>query len=119
MSDDSSHLPDDTPAVPERSGPTVQQAVDEAAVDSDDGGALRPPDQSHPHTAPVEQVTDDEAMTTGRVDGEPGRAVGPAPDGPDVPPAGAAVAGGAQSDPGARAADRRAGAPPDGQPDDA
>jgi len=103
MSDDGGRIPDDTPTAPERSAAQVDDAVDRAAAGADGGGTLRPPEQSHPGTAPVERTAGDEDMTQGRGDGleatdEPGT--------PDVPPRGAAVSGGMQSDPGPRASDQ-------------
>lgn len=105
MSDDGGRVPDDTPTAPERSAAEVADAVDRAAAGADGGGTLRPPEQSRPGTAPVEGTTDDVDMTQGRgggaaATGEPGA--------PEVPPREAAVGGGTQSDPGARASDRLA-----------
>lgn len=102
MSDQGGHVPDDTPSVPERSDDDVDDAVDRAAEGADGGGTLRPPERSHPGTAPVEQTAGDPAMTQGRGDGAGGH---DAPL-PDAPPPEAATSGGAQSDPGARASDR-------------
>lgn len=68
MSDDTADGTDATSAVPARSAPEVDDAIDRAAADSEGGGTLRPPEQSHPGTAPVEQVRDDGAMTEGTDD---------------------------------------------------
>lgn len=105
MSDDGGRVPDDTPTAPERSAAEVADAVDRAAAGADGGGTLRPPEQSRPGTAPVERTTGDEDMTQGRGDGAAATAE---PGVPEVPPREAAVSGGAQSDPGARASDRLA-----------
>jgi len=102
MSNDGGHLPDDTPTAPERSAAEVDDAVDRAAAGADGGGTLRPPEQSHPGTAPVEQTVGDEAMTQGRGDG----ATTGEPAAPDAPPPGAAVGGAMQSAPGPRASDQ-------------
>lgn len=115
MSGDGGRLPDDTPSDPERSGPTVQEGVDEAAAGSGRAdGVLRPPEESAPGTAPVEQVADDPAMTEGRSD-RGARPPGAEEGDESAPVEETPVSGGMQSDPGARAADRQAGAP---QPSD-
>ncbi len=50
-------------AVEERSGETVEEAVDVAAAGTQHGGTERPPEDAHPREAPVEQVHDDPEMT--------------------------------------------------------
>ena len=57
--------PDEDPAAHERSGATVVEGVETASAGSEHGGVLRPPEESKPGTAPVEQVRDDPAMTGG------------------------------------------------------
>lgn len=109
---DGGRLPDDTPADDDRSGAQVDEAVDRAADGTDHGGTLRPPEESAPRTAPVEQVGGDAAMTRGQITGDR-EADGDPVDPPATPPSEAAVSGGAQSDPGARASDRVAGADDD------
>jgi hypothetical protein len=94
--------PDQDPAAHERSGETVVEGVETAAAGSEHGGVLRPPAESQPGTAPVEQAQGDGEMT-----------------GADQPPAGvevpetrmpeAPVSGGAQSAPSARVSDRVSG----------
>ncbi|HSK91031.1 MAG TPA: MGMT family protein [Euzebyales bacterium] len=64
MSDDAGDLPDDSP-VDERSGPTVEDAIEEATRDSDHGGVLTPPERARSGEAPVEQVRGDDDMTGG------------------------------------------------------
>jgi len=98
--------PDQDPAAHERSGADVVEGVETAAAGSGHDGVLRPPAESKPHTAPVEQTGGDSAMT-----------------GADQPPAGvevpetrmpeAPVSGGAQSAPSARVSDRISGAEED------
>lgn len=120
MTDQGGHLPDDTPADPERSGATVEEAIDVAARDSDTGGVLRPPERSRSGTAPVEQVAGDPEMTGGQITGAPGTGDGDDPPPPTRPPQEAAVSGGMQSDPGARVSDRLAAQeqePDAGEPD--
>lgn len=56
-------VPEDTPAVEERTGETVEEAVDVAAAGSQHGGTERPPEEAKPREAPVEQVRDDPEMT--------------------------------------------------------
>jgi len=58
-------VPEDTPAAPERTGETVEEAVEVAAAGSQHGGTEKSPDQAHPQEAPVEQVRDDPDMTPG------------------------------------------------------
>ncbi len=60
---DRGHVPDETPAAPERTGETVQQAVDVAAAGTQHGGTEKDPEDAHPHGAPVEQVRGDPDMT--------------------------------------------------------
>lgn len=110
MGDQGGHVPDDTPSVPGRSGDEVDDAVDRAAEGADGGGTLRPPERSHPGTAPVEQIGGDAGMTGGRGGGTGGHDGPP----PTAPPPEAAISGGAQSDPGARASDRVAADEDDG-----
>lgn len=91
--------PDEDPAAPERSGETVVESVDTAAEGSEHGGVLRPPEESKPGTAPVEQTRGDPSMT----------GADETPDGVDVPETRmpeAPVSGGAQSAPSARVSDR-------------
>ncbi|MBA2389552.1 MAG: hypothetical protein H0V67_04780 [Geodermatophilaceae bacterium] len=56
-------MPQDNPGVEERTGETVQEAVDVAAEGTQHGGTERPPEDAHPKEAPVEQVRDDPDMT--------------------------------------------------------
>jgi len=58
-------VPEDTPDAPERTGETVEDAVDVAAAGSQHGGTEKSPEDAHPHEAPVEQVRDDPDMTLG------------------------------------------------------
>lgn len=58
-------MPEDTPDAPERTGETVEDAVDVAAAGSQHGGTEKSPEDAHPHEAPVEQVRDDPDMTPG------------------------------------------------------
>lgn len=102
---DGGQVPGDTPADHDRSGTKVDEAVDRAAESSADGGTLRSPEASAPHTAPVEQAGGDADMSGGRTTGDADAAGDPV-DPPATPPQEAAVSGGAQSDPGARASDR-------------
>lgn len=97
------------PAVDERSGETVEEAIEVAAAGSQHAGVERPPEDATPRTSPVEQTRDDEDMTQGQHVTGPGQAGGPRIAGPSLPPTDAPVSGGAQSSPGARAADRIAG----------
>ena len=101
--------PDEDPAVPERSGADVAEAVETAAAGSEHGGVLRPPEESKPGTAPVEQAHGDPDMT--------GSAGGDAtPAGVEVPETRmpeAPVSGGAQSAPSARVSDRLSAADDD------
>lgn len=73
---------------------------------SEHGGVQRDPDDAQPHQAPGEQTDGDPAMTEGQVVGSPGAGDPVTP--MQTPPSEAAVSGGAQSDPGARAPDRDA-----------
>lgn len=57
------HVPEETPDAPERTGETVQEAVDVAAAGTQHGGTVMDPEDAHPHGAPVEQVHDDPDMT--------------------------------------------------------
>ncbi|MBW3605294.1 MAG: hypothetical protein KY460_10360 [Actinobacteria bacterium] len=109
MHADGGELSDDTAPVPERSGPKVDAAVDEAA-DGEGGGVLRPPAQSQPGTAPVEPTADDD-MTEGQSVGTGDGGDGDPPVPPEAPPQEAARSGGMQSDPGARVPDRTAATP--------
>jgi hypothetical protein len=93
--------PDEDPRVDERSGADVAEAVETAAAGSEHGGVLRPPEESKPGTAPVEQAHGDRGMT--------GSAGGDKPAGVEVPETRmpeAPVSGGAQSAPSARVSDR-------------
>lgn len=56
-------MPQDDPAVEERSGETIEEAVDVAAAGTQHGGTERSPEDAHPREAPVEQVRDDPDMT--------------------------------------------------------
>lgn len=56
-------VPEDTPAAEERTGETVEEAVDVAAAGSQHGGTERPPEDARSGEAPVEQVRDDPEMT--------------------------------------------------------
>jgi hypothetical protein len=93
--------PDQDPAVPERSGADVVEGVETAAAGSEHGGVLRPPEESTPGTAPVEQTHGDAAMTGDDDGGTPGGVEVPATRMPEAP-----VSGGAQSAPSARVSDR-------------
>jgi len=105
---------DDQPAVPERSGEDVAQAVERAAEGTPHDGVRTPAEQAKPHTAPVEQVRDDAAMTEGQVVDGPGSGSSPSSN----PEPAAAGSGGAQSVVGARVSDRLSAGeqPPDGPP---
>jgi hypothetical protein len=91
--------PDEDPAVPERSGETVVEAVETAAAGSEHGGVLRPPEESEPGTSPVEQTRGDPEMTGGAGSAE-------AVEVPETRMPEAPVSGGAQSAPSARVSDR-------------
>jgi len=58
-------VPESTPADSDRTGDTVEEAVEVAADGSQSGGPERDPEDAHPGQAPVEQVRDDPAMTDG------------------------------------------------------
>ncbi|CAN5128362.1 hypothetical protein BH20ACT5_BH20ACT5_11980 [soil metagenome] len=60
------NVPEDTPAVEQRTGETVEEAVDVAAEGSEHGGAESPPEGARSGEAPVEQVYDDPTMTGGQ-----------------------------------------------------
>ncbi len=94
----------DDAAVDERSGDTVVEGVDTLAAGTRSQGVLRDPDESTPHTAPVEQVEGDRDMTAGRA--APGSAQPGVTDVPETRMPEAAVSGGAQSSPAARVTDR-------------
>ena len=111
MTGDEPYLPPQTepePADHDRSGPTVVEGVETAADGTPHGGVLRPPEDSKPTTAPVEQVGGDPAMTGGQVvDADEERddsSEVPATRMPEAP-----VSGGAQSLPGRRVSDIVAG----------
>jgi bifunctional non-homologous end joining protein LigD len=89
-------IPDDSPAIEERSGETVDEAVEVAADGTAHRGVERPPEDAVSGESPVEQASGDPEMTGGRTR-------------TPKPPPGAAVSGGAQSMPGARTSDRVAG----------
>lgn len=92
------------PADHSRSGPDVAAAAERAAEGAPTDGVQRPPGEATPHTAPVEQVRDDPAMTQGQVVDGPGeRSDEPPAPGPEL-----AGSGGAQSQLGARPSDRDA-----------
>ena len=91
--------PDEDPAAHERSGADVVEAVETAAAGSEHGGVLRPPEESKPGTAPVEQTQGDPEMTGGE-----GSSAGV--DVPETRMPEAPVSGGAQSAPSARISDR-------------
>lgn len=93
--------PDEDPAVPERSGETVVEAVETAAAGSEHGGVLRPPEESKPGTSPVEQTRADPEMTGSGGDATPTGVEVPETRMPEAP-----VSGGAQSAPSARVSDR-------------
>ena len=95
-----------TPEDESRSGDTVAEATDTAAAGSRHGGVIEPPEQAAPGESPVEQTRGDEDMTEGQIVGTPGSGTSPDPASVSVPPREAAVSGGAQSEPGARASDR-------------
>lgn len=98
--------PEDDARVDERSGADVAEAVEVAAAGSHHEGVERPPSEADPGDSPVEQTTDDPAMTGGQVVGGPGTPGGPHPAPPTAPTPEAPVGGGAQSLPGARVSDR-------------
>jgi hypothetical protein len=93
--------PDGT-AAHERSGADVVEGVETAAAGTPHDGVLRPPEQSKPRTAPVEQVRDDPAMTEGQVVGQREDAV----EVPDTRVPEAPLSGGAQTIAGGRISDR-------------
>ncbi|MBJ7607844.1 MAG: hypothetical protein JF887_00220 [Candidatus Dormibacteraeota bacterium] len=99
-----SGAPGGDPAVPERSGDTVVEGVETLAAGSRSEGVQRDPQDATPHTAPVEQVEGDRAMTEGRK-GTGSRGGKPA-DVPETRMREAPVSGGAQSSPAARVSDR-------------
>jgi hypothetical protein len=90
-------MSEETPAVDERSGADVVEAIDVAAAGTEHGGVERPPSEARSKESPVEQTEGDPAMTEADQESEP-----------TLPP-GAPVSGGAQSSPGSRASDRIAG----------
>jgi len=67
MSDQGGRFPDGTSPVPERSGETVEEGVDEAAEGSEHGGVLRPPEDAKTGEAPVENILGDQEMTEGQL----------------------------------------------------
>ncbi|MBA2316452.1 MAG: SRPBCC family protein [Euzebyales bacterium] len=99
------------PAVHERSGATVDEAIETASKGTLHGGVERQAEDAAPLDAPVEQVGGDAAMTGGQTAQGPGTAgagttdAGAAPSGPAAP---AGVSGGRQSQQGARSSDRLA-----------
>ena len=93
--------PDQDPAAPERSGADVVEGVETAAAGTEHAGVLRPPAESKPGTAPVEQTRGDPAMTGDGGDGRPDGVEVPETRMPEAP-----VSGGAQSAPSARVSDR-------------
>jgi uncharacterized protein len=99
------------PGVPERSGATVVEGVETLAAGTDSEGVLRDPEEATPHTAPVEQVEGDRAMTEGRRGN--GAGGGTSTEVPATRMPEASVSGGAQSSPAARVSDRVSGS---GQP---
>lgn len=92
-------------AQPERSGETVEEAIDTAAAGTQHGGVLTAPEDAKSGQAPVEQVRGDADMTKGQVVGTPGD---PSVDTP-VRPKRAGVSGAAQSEAGGRVSDHVAG----------
>jgi hypothetical protein len=64
--DDSEPAGGPTPEDASRSGRDVREAVDRAAEGTPSEGVQTPPEDAKPHAAPVEQVRDDPAMTTGQ-----------------------------------------------------
>lgn len=56
-------VPEDTPAADERTGESVEEAVDVAAAGSQHGGTETPPEDARSGEAPVEQIRDDPDMT--------------------------------------------------------
>jgi hypothetical protein len=111
MGQDQPHPEDDGPAADaSRSGKDVVQGVERAALGTPDGGVQTPPEQAKSHSAPVEQVRGDPAMTEGQVVDGPGSAADEVPD----PDPAASGSGGAQSVVGARTSDREAAR--DGEP---
>lgn len=91
-----------SPAVDERSGETVAEAVETASAGSSHGGVQRPPQAATSGDAPVERVEDDREMTEGQVATGPGSPGG----GAAAAPSTAGVSGGKQSQSGARTSDR-------------
>lgn len=57
---------------PERSGATVEEAIDTAAAGTQHGGVLTDAEDATSGAAPVEQVRGDDDMTKGQVAGSPG-----------------------------------------------
>lgn len=104
-------VPEDAPKVDERSGATVEAAVEVAAAGSEHGGVERRPSSAESGESPVEETRGDSAMTGGQVVTGPGTPDGPDPAPPSTPPQEASESGGAQSMPGARPSDRIAGQP--------
>ena len=102
-------VPSDTPAVDDRSAGGVEDAVEVASAATAHQGVERPAAAATPGGSPVEQTGGDDAMTGGQVVSGPGSR-SDAVAAPQSPPPEAASSGGAQSLPGARAGDRRAGA---------
>jgi uncharacterized protein len=95
---------DGDPGVPERSGATVVEGVETLAEGTRSEGVLRDPEEATPHTAPVEQVEGDRAMTEGREGKGRGGATPTAVPATRMPEA--STSGGAQSSPAARVSDR-------------
>lgn len=69
----------DEAARPERSGATVEEAIDTAAAGTRSGGVRTDPEDAKSGTAPVERTRGDDDMTQGQVAGNPGAAPSDAP----------------------------------------
>lgn len=91
----------DEAAQPERSGETVEEAINTAAAGSQHGGVLTDGKDANSGEAPVEQTRGDDDMTTGQVSGSPGNAPGDRP----TRPRREGVSGAAQSEAGGRVSD--------------
>lgn len=88
-------------AQPERSGETVEEAIDTAAAGTQHGGTLTEPEDAKSGEAPVEQIRSDDDMTDGQVVRGPGHAPGDTPPRPRRE----GVSGAAQSQAGGRVSD--------------
>jgi carbon monoxide dehydrogenase subunit G len=91
----------DESAQPERSGATVDEAIDTAAAGTQHGGVSTDAEDAKSGAAPVEQARGDTDMTQGQVTGSPGPAGGDEP----IRVRREGVSGAAQSEAGGRASD--------------